>query len=231
MLTPARRRGIELLDDASVADDVRARALADVARANRWLGGTRALRLALDDALRSRSNAGRELVLLDVGTGAGDLARLARERARRAGIRLRVIGVDLVPSLARAARDAGALHDGVAADVQRLPFADGAVDVALCSQLLHHFEEADARRVVAELARVARTVVVSDLRRSWIAAAGFWLVSWPLRFHPITRHDGVVSVLRGFTASELRAIVRDASGRTPSVRRRLGWRLTAIWES
>lgn len=231
MLTPARRRGIELLDDASVADDVRARAIADVARANRWLGGTRALRLALDEVLRARARASRELVLLDVGTGAGDLARLARERARRASIPLRVVGVDLVPSLARAARDAGALHHGVAADVQRLPFADGAVDVAICSQLLHHFEEADARRVVAELSRVARTVVVSDLRRSWIAAAGFWLVSWPLRFHPITRHDGVVSVLRGFTVGELRGIVRGASGRAPSVRRRLGWRVLAVWDA
>jgi hypothetical protein len=72
-------------------------------------------------------------------------------------------------------------------------------------------------------------VIVGDLRRSWLAAAGFWLASWPLGFHPVTRHDGVVSVLRGFTAPELEALARAAGARAPAVRRRLGWRLVASW--
>ena len=70
---------------------------------------------------------------------------------------------------------------------------------------------------------------MSDLRRSWVAAAGFWIATWPLGFHPISRHDGVVSVLRGFTADELRAAVRTATGRSAAVRHRLGFRLTASW--
>jgi hypothetical protein len=74
-----------------------------------------------------------------------------------------------------------------------------------------------------------RAVIVSDLRRSWIAAAGFWLVSWPLGFHPVTRHDGVVSVLRGFTSAELARHVRDSTGRDADVRRHPGFRLTATW--
>jgi hypothetical protein len=78
--------------------------------------------------------------------------------------------------------------------------------------------------------RVARCrVIVSDLRRSWIAAAGLWLVSFPLRFHAVSRHDGVVSVLRGFTAEELTDTVRQAVPRTPTVRERAGFRVTASW--
>src|SRR3712207_2435558 len=50
-----------------------------------------------------------------------------------------------------------------------------------------------------------------------------------MRFHPVSRHDGVVSILRGFTAGELAALVREAVGVTPVVRRRLGWRLAASW--
>jgi SAM-dependent methyltransferase len=142
-----------------------------------------------------------------------------------------VIGVDVAPALARAAHARGAVDHGVVADARRLPVADGAADVTLCSQLLHHFGDDDARRLLAELHRATRgTVIVADLRRSWMAAAGFWLVSWPLRFHRVTRHDGVVSVLRGFTAAELRALVREATGATPRVVRRLGWRLVATWE-
>ncbi|MGH7670841.1 MAG: methyltransferase domain-containing protein, partial [Gemmatimonadaceae bacterium] len=73
-----------------------------------------------------------------------------------------------------------------------------------------------------------RAVIVSDLRRSWTAMAGFWLLSFPLRFHAITRHDGALSVLRGFTVRELTTIVGEASGRAPRVERHLGFRLTAI---
>jgi hypothetical protein len=100
----------------------------------------------------------------------------------------------------------------------------------ICSQVLDHFEDAEIPLVLAELSRVARKlVVVSDLRRSWIAAAGFWLVTWPLRFHPVTRHDGVTSVLRGFTPDDLARHVRSATGRTPEVRRHTGFRITATW--
>ena len=78
--------------------------------------------------------------------------------------------------------------------------------------------------------RVARVrVVVSDLRRSWIAAAGLWLVSFPLGFHAVSRHDGVVSVLRGFTPEELADTVSEAVAQKPVVRRRRGFRVTASW--
>ena len=118
----------------------------------------------------------------------------------------------------------------VCADARALPFRDRSVDVAMCSQFLHHFEDGDAEHVVRELDRVARrAVIIADLRRSWIAAAGFWLVSFPMRFHPVTRHDGVVSVMRGFTAPELRRIVQAATGATATVSRYPGFRLTARW--
>ena len=70
----------------------------------------------------------------------------------------------------------------------------------------------------------ARRVIVSDLRRSWLAACGFWLVSWPLGFHPVTRHDGVVSVLRGFTRRRARraTCMRATGAARPTVRRHLG---------
>jgi hypothetical protein len=100
----------------------------------------------------------------------------------------------------------------------------------MCSQTLHHFDDHRAASVVRELDRVARVrVIVADLRRSWLAAAGLWCVSFPLRFHPVSRHDGVVSIMRGYTTNELRRLVASAIGRTPIVRRRMGWRVTASW--
>src|SRR5258708_35784500 len=80
----------------------------------------------------------------------------------------------------------------VCGSARALPFRDGSVDVVLCSQLLHHFAGDEIPAVIAELDRVARArVIIAALRRSWLAAAGFWLPSVPPRFQPGTRHDRV----------------------------------------
>jgi hypothetical protein len=70
--------------------------------------------------------------------------------------------------------------------------------------------------------------VVADIRRSAFAAAGLWLASFPMRFHPATRRDGVISVFRGFSGDELRGICADA-GVCAAVKRHPGWCLTAAW--
>jgi 2-polyprenyl-3-methyl-5-hydroxy-6-metoxy-1,4-benzoquinol methylase len=226
LLTPRRRRGIEYLDDPAVDARVVRRSLDDVARSNALFGGTRAVLAELQLALRDIQ---RPIVtLLDVGTGAGDIPSRARAVAARMGIELVTIGIDGCEALARAAKSASLPM--VRATALSLPVADHSVDIALCSQVLHHFEHQDAIALLRELNRVARhRVIVSDLRRSWLAAAGIWLASFPLRFHPVSRHDGVVSVLRGFTGDELRHLVRAAVHQTPSVRNHLGFRTTAAW--
>ena len=227
VLTPARRRGIEILDDPGVDAAVRTRSIGDVTRSNKWLGG---LRAAVVELRRILPQLGADATLLDVGTGLADIPRHGVTTAAAGGTRLGTICVDVSWPLLSVAREGGHPSQMVCADARALPFRDRSVDVAMCSQFLHHFDDDEAAHVVRELDRVARrAVIIADLRRSWIAAAGFWLVSFPMRFHPVTRHDGVVSVMRGFTAPELRRIVRAATGATATVSRHPGFRLTARW--
>lgn len=226
LLTPRRRRGNEILDDLAYDARTARRSMRDVALANRLFGGTSAALAELDAVLREAGGA--ILSLVDVGTGAGDIPAAARAVAARRGITLRTVGVDGSETVAGAARSAALPM--VRADALRLPFADRSVDVVLCSQLLHHFEPPEAGALLRELDRVARSrVVVSDLRRHWLAAVGIWVASFPLRFHPVSRHDGFVSVLRGFTRRELAALVGAAIGARPTVRARPGFRVTATW--
>jgi len=214
-LTPARRRGVGVLDDPATPDHVRERAMRDVGRSNRLFGGTRAVMRALPAA------GGDRLTALDVGTGTGDIP------GRMRGVT--TIGLDISEPLLRIAR--ARVDAVVAGSVLALPFRDGSADIVTCSQLLHHFEGRDITGLVRELDRVSRRlVIISDIRRSWFAAGGFWVASTALRFHPVTRHDGVVSVLRGFTGRELQSIVRAAVGREPRIRRSAFWRLTVVWE-
>ena len=227
-LAPGRRRGMELLDDPSTDAALAVRSLQDVVRSNRWFGGASAVMAELAPVLATARGQGGRLTLLDVGTGAGDIPELARRTADRAGVRLHTMGLEVTRVLAAASRPRSG--DAIVGDALALPFADRSVDIVACSQVLHHFEHADGARLLAEMNRVARVrVVVADLRRAWAAAAGFWIASWALRFHPVSRHDGVVSVLRGFRAGELAAAVLEATGCRPSVRNRRGFRVTASW--
>jgi SAM-dependent methyltransferase len=225
LLVPPRRRGAEILDAPASDPALAHRSLRDVAIANAVFGGTRAV---LVELLPLWATLPRHATLLDVGTGAGDIPARARRAAARYGVTLETIGLETTEALAGASRSRNAL--AVCGDARRLPFPDRSVDVVICSQVLHHFFDGDAQQVLAEMDRVARRrVIVSDLHRSRVAAAGIWLASFILAFHPVSRHDGVVSVMRGFRARELRRLVEATVGQRPVVHYRLGYRVTASW--
>ena len=97
--------------------------------------------------------------LLDIGCGAGTLARLLADRGAR------VSGVDPnveALALAREAVPKGAFH---VAGAESLPFPDGSFDGAVFLNSFHHVPEPAMRRALEEAARVvepARPVVVVE---------------------------------------------------------------------
>jgi SAM-dependent methyltransferase len=225
ILTPPRKRGVEILDLPDVDPRLVTRSLSDVARANTLFGGKSCALDELEGVLTALPAAA---TLLDVGTGLGDIPCSARKLAEQRGVELTTIGLDSALALARASR--GSLDFSVCGDALRLPFADDSIDLVMCSQVLHHFASPDAEVLLREMNRVARVrVIVCELRRSWVAAAGLWLASFPLGFHAVSRHDGVVSVMRGFTARELSDTVHQAIAWRPLARRRRGFRVTTSW--
>jgi SAM-dependent methyltransferase len=225
LLTPPRRRGVEILDSPDIDAAIVTRSLEDVARVNALFGGVSSVIQELRSVLKDLKPGA---TLLDVGTGLGDIPCRARQIAGESGLELSTIGLDSAFELAVASRRS--VTFAVCGDALFLPFADNAIDVVMCSQVLHHFSGIDALNLLREMNRVARVrVIVSDLRRSWLAAAGLWLVSFPLRFHAVSRHDGVVSVMRGFTTRELVDTVHDAVARRPTAHRRRGFRVTTSW--
>jgi hypothetical protein len=223
--TPARRRGVEILDDPSTDSALAVRSLRDVAKANLLFGGRRAI---ISELARVLPGTQRSATLLDVGTGLGDIPASARAQFERKRIALTTIGFELDASLAREA--SSRCTHAVVGSAMRLPFRSASIDFVTCSQVLHHFAGQDAADLVRECTRVARqAVIVGDLRRSWFAVAGLWASSFLLGFHPVSRHDGIVSILRGFTVDDLTELVHRSTGIDPRVRKRLGWRVTAVW--
>jgi SAM-dependent methyltransferase len=218
--------GVELLDDPAADPAAVAESLRNIARANRWFGGTWAVRHGLSRALAGVSR-GTELTLADLGTGRGDLPRAAVDWAARRGLRLRPVGLERSAVAARLARAGGV--PCVLGCAGALPFRDKSVDVVLVSQLAHHLAPESAVRLFRACDRLARrAVIVADLRRGPLGPLAFWVGARALSFDPVTVADGITSLRRGYTGDGLRALLVSA-GVHATVERRPGYRLVATW--
>jgi SAM-dependent methyltransferase len=219
----------EQMDQPGVDPAELHRTLEDLARINRTFGGTRAVLRHLDGLCRGRRTP---LRLLDVGAGYGDISRAVVRWGRDRGLIVEIAALEPHPVIrglaARACAGYPEIHvqdgNGLA-----LPFPDGGVDVAFASQVLHHLEGDEPVRFLAELYRVARCgVVVSDLRR------GAWpvlLTRATLQTMPcsrLIRHDGPMSIRRGFIPQELLDLATTAGWEAPRLHRHLFFRLVIV---
>jgi ubiquinone/menaquinone biosynthesis C-methylase UbiE len=218
--------GRELLDDPLAPAHQVHESLRHIARANRLFGGAAAVRWGLRTALAGVPR-GITLTLLDVGTGLGDLPRMARQWVPRFGVEILPFGLDRHPAAARLAAESGLVTLVGSGDA--LPMRSGSVDLVLMSQVVHHFGRNAVVRLLRECNRVARrAVIVADLRRSRAAAFGFSMAARLLGFDEDTRRDGVTSLDRGYSVQSFEQLLREAGLRAQVVRR-LGARLVAVW--
>jgi hypothetical protein len=209
--------------------------LEDLRSVHTW-GGARALERHLSARIRALGSLERvkALRILDVGAGSGDIAGRLQRGLRARGHRATVVALELRWRHLRAGRAMAAATPAppvpsAAGDAFRLPFADGAFDLAISTLFFHHFSPEENRSLLAEMARVApQGVAVLDLRRHR-APALFVSLAGPLIFRSrVSVHDGLASVNQAYTVDEALAIARDA---VPRVRARrvfpFRWLLTS----
>jgi SAM-dependent methyltransferase len=186
----------ELMDEAPMADIVEN--LRDLSRINRWIGGNRILAGLLDPYLKQNPEA----LILDVGAANGETLRWLRARYPRA----RLVAFDRSERMLR-------MGPGVrvAADVFAWPVRPKSVDIVICSLFLHHFDDAGVREILSRFEESARTAVVCvDLYRHFLSRT-FLPVTKPLAgWHPLTVHDGIISVNAAFVPGELRRLAPRA---------------------
>jgi heme exporter protein A len=165
------------------------------------------------------------LQVIDLGSGPGDLAKVAIEMARRRGISMQVTCVDrITPPTVRDGHPTVLVMDLFDAPTA---LGTGTFDVAYASLVLHHLSDADVQRALFVMSSLARhRVVWTDLVRDRVGCVGAW-VSTCLR-HPQVRHDAVTSVRRSFTIDEAIALAESVGLTEITVRRRRGACFTLV---
>jgi ubiquinone/menaquinone biosynthesis C-methylase UbiE len=220
----------ELLDGALPDRSVLVGNLRDLRRVNRLAGGVDLSRRAIASLLAAghgesgATGEGPAISLLDVGTGAADIPAALLGSSNRGIGRLEIVAVDSRPEVLEAALE---LDPGLAtlpgltlrvADGLRLPFEEGAFEIAHASLVLHHLEPAEAVAMLRELRRVARAgVVINDLARGRLPFVLAWLAIHGLTRNRFTRHDGPMSVRRAYTVAEATDLLTEAGLRVVRV--------------
>ena len=156
--------------------------------------------------------------LVDVGFGHGDMLRAIAHWARRHGKTAQLTGVDLNPRsapVARAATDPALAITYITGDAADLPVAP---DFIVSSLVAHHMTDTELTGFLRWMEATAkRGWFINDLHRHPIAWAGFRMLSALLRWHPIVRHDGALSVRRAFVRSDWRVLLAAAGLAVPPV--------------
>jgi 2-polyprenyl-3-methyl-5-hydroxy-6-metoxy-1,4-benzoquinol methylase len=194
--------------DQSGLDTIKHRsALAGLRRLNFASGVCHQLFRELSRYSRFRGVA--NLRVLDIASGGGDVPFGLWKLAKRRGLDLRILGLDVSAAACEFAteqcRPAGCsiLFEQCDATCDVIP---SGFDVVTCSLFLHHLTCEQAANLLMKMAAAGRLLLANDLRR---CAAGYLLAHLACRFltrSPIVRYDGPQSVANAFTATEMREL-------------------------
>jgi SAM-dependent methyltransferase len=216
-----RRVIAELLDDDLGSPEEIASSLRDLRHINAWFGGTRTTKLLLRKV--AERTGVKELSLLEIGSGAGDVPLSAKRSLINDGISVNVTLLDR-----RCTHLPANSTPSVCSDAMRLPFRESTFDVVSCSLFAHHFDPEQLRLLAAEALRVSRrAVLINDLIRSRLHLLLVYF-GLPLFRSRITWHDAPASVRAAYTVPEMTAILTALPLRPPSVSRHLLFRMGVI---
>lgn len=201
--------------------------LRNIRRLNRYFGSYDLINFFL----RRWIKPGTRLRIVDLATGSGDIPRLIVDYARSVAAMVEIDALDRQTATLEIAKD-------LSKDYPEITFVDadildwkqeGPYDIALCTLALHHFDAAAAIRILRRCRELStKFVLVSDLRRSFFAIAGVYLLTALIFREPMTRHDARLSMVRAFSIPEMNELARRA-GWTNFAHKAFRFARQAIW--
>jgi 2-polyprenyl-3-methyl-5-hydroxy-6-metoxy-1,4-benzoquinol methylase len=217
----------ELMDRPQPVSAELAQDLENLRQLNRWFGSHRLISYFICRWIKP----GDELRIVDLATGSGDIPRLIVDLSRKRGAKVEVNALDRQSATLEIARR-------LSTDYPEISFIEANLlefnppqpyDIVLCSLVLHHFGNDDAVRVLRQCRELSRKfVLVSDLRRGWLATVGVYLLTALIFREPMTKYDGRLSAARAFSFRELDELAGKA-GWENFGRRNFRFARQAIW--
>ncbi len=206
-----RARGCELLDRSDCDPQLARQSYRFMEGVNRSYGGVRVVLSALSRELPSWK-PGARVRILDLGAGSCDIPLAIARWVQTHHRNVTITCVDQKSDALDLARTALSDAPNGSLTLERADLFEyepaEPFDYALASMVLHHFSADEIATLIHHVRPfVRRALIVNDLRRSLVNYLACWFAVRP--WGRGVRHDALLSVRRGFTPAELRAILRD----------------------
>lgn len=194
---------------------------------NRWMGDAHSLKATLFRQIEAQRLA--SFSILDAGAGSGELLRVAATWARQSNRQFSGVGLELSERMAESILEESERFDeitSVRGDALQLPFDAARFDYVICSLFTHHLLDEQVVQLLREMSRVAkRRIFVIDLHRHPVAYLLYTTLGKLFLHNRLVRHDGALSILRGFKSEELLELAQRAGLQDTRVERHFPYRL------
>ncbi len=192
----------EIIDDFDLEGNELIENLEEIRGFNKFLGGYSAMMSALNKTLFQLSKH-EKYTLLDVGCGGGDtLLEIAKEAEKR-GHNIELHGADANPFIVQYAQSKTMQRNEITiriANVFSDHFFEKQYDFTTANLFLHHFSKEEIVSFIKIAKKYThRAIIVTDLHRHFLAYFAFDIITKLLKASHITKNDGKISILRGFT--------------------------------
>ena len=169
----------------------------------------------------------RDISVLDIGCGVGDMGGAIINWGKRQRRNISYTGLEKSGYIIDEARKQNKNKSirFISGDLfsSDLPEAD----LVIISMVLHHLDAAEVICAIRNLAAKARiALIISELERSLPPYLICRLLSFAMK-NSSAAHDALLSVRKGFKASEMSNLI-SLAGHHGIVRRGLGWRILAV---
>ncbi len=195
----------EIMDDFTLAGEALRVNLDILASINKWLGGNQVSLSGIQKLIKDLPK-NKELVIVDLGCGNGDMLRKVSKLGKKLGYEFKLIGIDANKDSIQYATLLSLGYENITyleMNIFSDAFKDLKYDIALSTLFLHHLNDGEIMDKLGLLKEKARIgIVVNDLHRNKLAYFLFNIVSFFIN-NKIIRNDGLVSIRRGFKKSEL----------------------------
>lgn len=195
----------EIMDDFTLEGKALRTNLDILSGINKWLGGNQ---VSLDGIQKLIKNLPKEkeLVIVDLGCGNGDMLRRVSKLGNKLGYQFKLIGIDANKDSIQYATLLSLGYKNIdfyEMNIFSEKFKELSYDIALSTLFLHHLSNEEILDKLSFLSNQARVgIVVNDLHRSKLAYFLFNMISFFIN-NKIIRNDGLVSIRRGFKKNEL----------------------------
>lgn len=198
----------ELLDEADIPAGLLFKNLRELDILNRTMGGHA---ISLSGIKQLVTDPHKTYHIVDLGCGSGDALKEMADWARSNNYDLKLTGVDRNPDVIGYLEEHCARYPeitGIVADYQEYFNENNSIDVIHCSLFCHHLDNEELVRLFTCIRKNVKTgFVINDLQRKWLAYYSAWFFTRLLNGTELSKNDGPVSVLRGFSPGELEQLL------------------------